>query len=166
MYSLEEELRWSSHLPALLACVAATKGDVLEIGMGWFSTPILHSAVCGAGRMLVSLEKDKAWRDKFADYNKPVHTIYEQVDYDKDPPCPFGFMRWSVVFIDDSPGPDRWKHVKRFLPVAEYLVVHDAGPEPGTIDPIMPLLSGCFWMIHKRFTPWTLVVSKLGVSIP
>ena len=44
---METAVKWQSHLPALLACIAVTHGPVLELGVGHFSTPHLH-ALCGA----------------------------------------------------------------------------------------------------------------------
>jgi len=39
-----------THLPALLACVSRTAGGVIELGVGHFSTPILHAVCEAAGR--------------------------------------------------------------------------------------------------------------------
>ena len=34
---------FATHIPALLACLEHTSGPVLELGSGWFSTPIVSA---------------------------------------------------------------------------------------------------------------------------
>ena len=35
---------FATHIPALLACLEHTSGPVLELGSGWFSTPIVSAS--------------------------------------------------------------------------------------------------------------------------
>lgn len=37
---------FATHIPALLACLECTSGPVLELGSGWFSTPIVSAFLC------------------------------------------------------------------------------------------------------------------------
>ena len=143
-----------SHLPLLLACVAATTGPVLEIGVGHGSTPCLHS-VCCPNRKLVSLEEDAKWLETFKAGECDGHTV------ELDSPAHLAELatqRWGVVFIDDSPGPPRADHVRMF-PVADYVVVHDAEGEDIMV-PTRPVIAGVpHQFIYKTFFPWTLAVS-------
>ncbi len=154
-----DPLAWGSHLPALLACIAATEGPVLELGIGHFSTPILH-AVCGAaGRLLVSIEKETKWLCQFERFRTVGHLFRSDI-----PPDYFG-QRWSVALIDDSPGGDnRAAHFLALKHWADYIVVHDYHRE--NEEAIGPLLKEIpFHMITTAYQPPTLVTS-LTKSIP
>jgi hypothetical protein len=48
---LEAGLKWGSHLPSLAACLASSRGPVIELGVGHFSTPFLH-AYCASFDLL------------------------------------------------------------------------------------------------------------------
>jgi len=144
-----------SHLPVLLACLRATTGPVLEIGCGHISTPCLHSACC-PWRPLVSLEENPHWLAVFQEWAVDGHRV------EADSPenlAQHARQPWSVVFVDDSPGPPRAENVRLFLPVADYVVVHDAQGEDIMV-PMRPVIAGVpHQLMHRRFFPWTLALS-------
>ena len=147
-----------SHLPLLLACVAATPRPILEIGIGSVSTPILHS-LC-LQRPLTSLEDSAECREIYRDYFVGGHEIYD------DTPAmlkEFTTQRWGVVFIDDSPGGwARANQLEIFLPVADYVVMHDVQDTGDNYGPVMEVLrrnNVPNWFIHNRYFPWTLAAS-------
>lgn len=148
---------WASHLPALLACVGSTHGPVLELGVGHFSTPILH-ALCGAlGRRLVSVEADAAWADQFEKLRGPMHDIIVNPEYD-DVLREVVAWHWGVAFVDESPGGERRaKSVRALLPVCEFVVVHDYWRE--NREAIAPLLVGAMQFVTASYEPPTLVAS-------
>lgn len=164
----KDDLSWGSHLPALLACVAATDGPVLEVGMGYYSTPNLHSAC--RGRQLVSIEADAAFASRFDDFEDIVHGrpsghVIVKRPYDDVLPG-FGKTHWSVVFLDESPGDDRGKHLA-MIPDADYYVIHDWGAPQivAGVEPLIPKFKHV--KVCKRFTPHTLVLSNFRIpSIP
>ena len=53
--------RYGTHLPCLIKAMEKTTGDVLEMGMGIFSTPYLHYQCILTNRRLTSYENDKSW---------------------------------------------------------------------------------------------------------
>lgn len=113
---------WSTHLPLLLAAVLKTEGPVLEIGIGNFSTPILHAVCKAMGRDLVSVEDDRQWVATFADeYAGPQHEFIDGFD------ClpALAERQWGVVLIDESPGTRRGETLKLFGDCADFLVIHD-----------------------------------------
>ncbi len=149
------DLRDGSHLPALLACVAATTGSILEIGAGSHSTPMLHAM--SPNRWLVSAENDPYWRGVFGVYGNGTHTMSEG---DGETLNELSSTHWSVVLVDSFPISQRWKSVSLFLPRADYVVVHDAQMED-VMGPIWPLIKKVpNQFMHKRFWPWTLVLSN------
>lgn len=147
--------QWQSHLPALLACVAVTSGDVLELGVGHFSTPQLH-ALCGAlGRRLHSVEPDQLWRNEFEQkYSSPLH------GFSSDWTRLLG-ERLSVAFVDHSPGGEnRAKAFRAFLEISDYVVMHDAQTEAENFQAVKHMLEGLHWYLCVSVFPHTLVASK------
>lgn len=156
-----KEIVAGSHLPALTACFACTNGPILELGIGHFSTTVLHSLCCPHRRRLVSLENKAEWREWFKPWERDGHEIM-----DNTPQIirEIATEHWGVVLIDDSTSESRYLDVQAFLNTADYILVHDAeGPE--VIKPILPVIVDAKQFVHKRYFPWTLVVSK-NLEIP
>ena len=66
---------FGTHTRLLWAAAKATQGDVLEMGTGAFSTPMLHNLTASAGRRLVSAETDSAWLSKFQEQGFGHHQL-------------------------------------------------------------------------------------------
>ena len=114
----------SSHLPVLMKLIPFTQGDVLEMGIGVYSTPYLHWA-CFEKRKLVSYENDKKYMRYFRRYKNNLHDLifvenWEQANIEKP---------WDVAFIDHAPGIRRKEDIKRLANLAKYIVIHDTEPE-------------------------------------
>lgn len=158
------EVAWTSWLPALGYALAASSGDVLEIGIGHFSTPFLHEYCKGASRTLFSVEKDNDWFNAFS------HGFYGvSVFREADPRAfhsfasDFSFVRrtprFGVVFIDNSPGGRaRLDPFLAFIDHSDYLVVHDYHRE--NEEAISPYLEGINHKIFNDYQPPTLLASK------
>lgn len=148
---MEVATKYQSHLPALLACVASTSKGVIEIGVGYFSTPHLH-AICGVtDKFLMSVEPDDEWRSYFESrYESRNHWFKNRLP---------SYGDWSVAFIDHSPGgPNRADAFKEFIELAEFVVVHDYHCD--NEEAIGPMLSGLTFHVCKSIFPPTLVASK------
>src|SRR3990167_11435146 len=101
---------WSSHLPILIKLLSITDGDVLEMGIGFYSTPYLHWA-CFEKRRLVSYENNPQYYryNKGYTYGNPLHEMYlidswDQADIERP---------WDVALIDHSPEMRRQEEAKR-----------------------------------------------------
>src|SRR6185503_2887686 len=120
--------KYGTHLPWLLKCVEATKGDVLELGIGSSSTPALHKICAEQNRRLDSYDTDVSYVDQYSkQYRHPRHSYWWISDWEQaaiDKP-------WSVVLIDHRPAARRRLDALRLKDVAEYIVIHDTEP---TID--------------------------------
>ena len=103
-----------THLPVLVEALALTKGPVLELGAGDWSTPILHQ-LCW-DRELVTVEPVPEWRARFEGMASERHLILSSVCADLET------TRWGVVFVDGLSG-DRAQHLAMFD--ADIFVVHD-----------------------------------------
>ena len=69
-----EHGEFGSHIRLLWAAAKASQGDVLEMGTGSFSTPMLHN-ITSAGRRLVSAETDSGWLSKFKEQGVGHHQL-------------------------------------------------------------------------------------------
>ena len=114
-----------SHIPILIKLVQMTDGPVLELGIGYNSTPLLHW-LCGASRHLVSLEGDEKWVKKFQEYNVDRHIVKYIEDWDK---ADIDNTHWSVVLIDHRPALRRKVDAERLKDKADYILIHDSEPE-------------------------------------
>lgn len=158
--TITEEMRaateWGSHMPALLACVAASTGPVLELGVGHFSTPQLHAICATMGRYLLSVESNDDWFTQMAN-------IYETDEHGFLTGIPDGVdqLYFGVAFIDHSPGgANRADAFRKLIEVSGYVVVHDAQQNAENFQHIEPMLKGLEWHLCTGYFPHTLVASK------
>jgi len=97
-----------------------TSGDVLEMGMGYFSTPILHWLCISQKRILISYENDPTYYYRF-DVDNIFHSAYLVKSWDDAPIEKF----WDVVLIDHAPSERRKVDIARLANWAKYIVIHD-----------------------------------------
>jgi hypothetical protein len=114
---------YGSHIPVLCRCfieLKEDKGNVLELGCGDFSTPILHELCCD--RNLLTLDIDERWTNNVKHLGNYFHVI-RKVDSWID--LPAYKMDWSLVLVDQSPGEYRHISVAALADRAKLLVLHD-----------------------------------------
>jgi len=116
--------RYGTHLPCLIKIMERTSGDVLELGMGVFSTPYLHYKCMLDNRKLVSYENFREWMNFFIRYgyeneNHKINFVekYSDANIDKE---------WDLVLVDQTPDSSRIEEVKRLSLKAKYIVIHDS----------------------------------------
>ena len=156
---IDQQHLWSSHLPALMGCVAATKGMVLEIGVGHFSTPVLHAVLGIMNRQLVSVENDSEWSSTMSGlFDGEHHRLIFTGDYRREI-AQLIHQKWSVVLIDHFPaGKARADSFQALLPASEFIIVHDYHDE--TLIEVSKLItSNVKHHVCKMFDPPTLVAS-------
>lgn len=116
-----------SYYPLLYKALEATKGDIIEMGTGHGSTPLLHDYATLNKRTLLSYETEREWLIKFEetanDYHKFYHLCRECWDV-----CSKMNQSPSVVFIDHAPGERRKVDLVLFAHKAEIVVIHDTEP--------------------------------------
>lgn len=120
---------WGSHLPLLIKVFNLSEGPVLEMGMGLFSTPVLHWLCLDNKRELVSYDNTREYYDMNKTFESPTHKIFyvdnddwRAADIDK---------HWGMVFIDQHPSLRRGEDAVRLAQLADYVVMHDTNDEPG-----------------------------------
>ena len=119
--------RYGTHLPCLIKAVEKTKGAILELGIGVFSTPYLHYKCILDKRKLVSYENFEPWFNFFAKrygYNYGTHELNLVEKYSDVP-----LKKYDIVFIDQTPDWSRHEEAIRFANKAKYIILHDSGPK-------------------------------------
>jgi len=122
--TMKVSARYGTHLPCLIKAMENTSGDVLELGMGVFSTPYLHYKCMLDNRKLVSYENFKNWMKFFIKYeyenaNHEIHFVEKYSDAPIEKP-------WDVVLVDQTPDSSRIEEVKRIADLAKYIIIHDS----------------------------------------
>ena len=145
---------WTTHIPMLLKAVQMTKGSVLELGSGPFSTPLLHWLCAGSNRRLITYEADKNYFKDSSGFRSRNHSIRFVEDWDE---IDFGTGHWDVAIIDN----ERWR--RKIEPIrlkdkVDYMVIHDTNRSDYGYDKIWPHFK---YIYHWKFCkPWTSVVSN------
>lgn len=125
---------YGTHLGPLIKVMSLTDGDVLELGLGYFSTPYLHYQCLLDKRHLVSYDNDKGWIRRFATsdfYNHMYQGEYHDFKYVEDWAEADIEKPWDVVLVDHSPDPRRAIEVKRLANLAKYIIIHDSNESGG-----------------------------------
>jgi len=150
-----------THLPALLAMVRQIEGPVLELGVGCYSTVLLHE-VC-KGRLLVTAEcsGQRQWMRKFEYLETENHQFLVYPGWDQ---CPLLDLDWGVVLVDQAARFGRKYTIERLANKAKVIVVHDT--EMAEYYDLVDTLEA---FKHRRddykFSPKTTVLSN-HVEIP
>lgn len=124
---MDVSMRYSTFIPMLLEVMARTNGDVLELGPGVFSTPLLHWLCERQKRNLVTIENKWHWHKFVKQY---LETDRHQFIFVRnwDDAEPYINKEWDVALIDHSPSGRRIVEIEKLANLAKYLVVHDSEP--------------------------------------
>jgi hypothetical protein len=151
--------RYGSHLPVLIKLVGMTDGPVLELGMGFNSSPFLHWSCVPHNREIVSYDADAVYF-RFLRVTNFGYGSHKVVLVDKWEDAPIE-RPWDVVFIDVSPDEMRGECARRVANYAKFVVLHDTEPEAVEkcgYDKIFPLFKYRF--DYKVRKPYTSVLSN------
>lgn len=114
---------YCSHLPVLIKTLLITTGDVLELGTGNYSTPVIHWLCVPHQRFVYSLEYDPKYVQFVEGFTDEYHKIEAVPDWDWDKVNIE--KEWDVVLIDHSPAERRKVEIQRVANLAKYIIVHD-----------------------------------------
>lgn len=149
---------FATHMPTLLACLQHTSGPVLELGSGWFSTPVLSAFA--TDRLVRTVETDRDWHALVSRIctNQPItphrHQIIYVPDYEE---APIFDQDWEIVLLDHEPPPRRGADALRLRDRCRLMIGHDSQhPAYG--------YAAAFGTFKYQFTdsqrfPWTTAVS-------
>lgn len=117
------EPAWCSHLPLLVKTMLISTGPVLEMGMGPFSTPILHWLCFDQNRWLISYDNSPEYVEENNKFASDMHQIRHVSNWDD---AQIEHTHWGVAFIDHAPPERRHIDVARLANTADYIVIHDS----------------------------------------
>ena len=145
---------WTTHMPMLLEVLLNSEGDVMEIGGGTYSTPLLHWLCKIQGRRLVTYENDPIFYKLESRFKSKNHSIRFIKNWDDIPQ-----RRWGVIFIDHHPSERRIIDLIKFKDCADYLIFHDA-ERNDKYEWSQAESHFKYQYIDKSCKPWTGVVSN------
>ena len=147
----------ASHLPILIRVIEASQGDMMEIGTGYYSTPIFHLMAQMTERHCYSYENNPEWYEKAKKYESEYHHIILIDDWNK---LPSG-KRWGIVFVDQSPSQSRRVAIAKYANSADYIVAHDSEIDRQPLYHLeRTLLTFKYRFDYKKLVPNTSVVSN------
>lgn len=153
------EMETSTHFPMLIRAIQETKGTVLELGSGIFSTPLLHWMCFGEKRKLITIENYRHYLEFAEKFSTDWHTVeYISPFEQKVIPGEFG-----VVFVDHSPKKPRTRGDDALLykDKAQIIVLHDAGLDPYEKYGYLPIYKEFKYISHwEGCLPHTTVLSN------
>ena len=144
------------HLTVLARCIhetQATKGPVIELGVGYGSTLVLKE-LCRDDRELFSVEGHQYWFDIFKGLESPKH-FFIKVDNFKSLPVE---RQWDIAFIDHGDFPDRGPLLEKLIGKAKLVVMHDSESEAYGYNSYLHLYK--YRNDYKLYYPFTTVVSN------
>jgi len=149
----------ASHIPVLVRAFTLSKGDVLELGTGYFSTLVLRWLSELSGRKVYSYESRDHWFNRATkNYGgRPNHEIILTKNYDDakiERP-------WGMAFVDHGPNDRRIIEIERLKDWADFIVIHDTNEDADKsyhYSKIWPLFK--YRVDVNHFWPPTSVVSN------
>jgi hypothetical protein len=126
------------YYPLLHKALESTEDGVLELGMGWGSTPLLNEYCTKHKRRLASFDYNEEWRIKFDTILNKYHTSELVKDWQD---VYQNYPDASVIFIDQSPGEERKHSIEYYKDTTGILVVHDTEPTGAGDYRVRPLFT-------------------------
>lgn len=149
---------YCSHLPILIKVLQLSDGPVLEMGMGPFSTPVMHWLCLEMKRPLVSYDTDPEYFETNKTFENSGHKINLVNNWDD---ADIENTHWGVAFLDHAPDYRRKEDVKRLVNNVDYLILHDSETSKDQYfhySEIYPLFK--YQYGYKRQSPFSAVLSN------
>jgi len=113
---------YATHMAVLAACAMRAEGPVLELGVGFYSTPLLHVICAMRGLRLVSVDKVHAWLERFGRLRGPAHEL-RIASMPADAPD-LAQSAWGLAFVDNAQS-ERAPWIAALADRADLIVAHD-----------------------------------------
>jgi len=127
----ENDIKAGSHIPILCKAYENGDGDILEMGSGMWSTPILHQLAFRNGnpkRRILTLETDPKWFEVNSKlFESPMHQFKLVEDWETEKLI--DETHWGLVLVDHKPALRRKADIIRLKHRAHYILAHDSEPE-------------------------------------
>jgi len=129
---------YATHQPLLVKHLLRSTGPVLELGIGDYSTPIIHEICAHQRREVWSFDSDSAWVERFSPYRTTSHHIERLADWSSLTPLAGGY---GLVFVDHSPAERRIVDIRLLIPICDVMVVHDTEDCRYGYETVLPTLT-------------------------
>ena len=155
---------WCSHMPLLTKVMTVSDGPVLELGMGPFSTPLLHWLCEDRDRELVSYDTTSAFFKENLAFQTELHQIKMLPSETREAWADIKDIEsrhWGVVFIDQHPADSRAGTAGRAAHFADYVIIHDSDSKLSGhyhYEEIYPLFK--YKYVYRKAKPHTTVLSN------
>jgi len=162
---------YATHQEALAFAFACTGGAVVELGAGWYSTPLLHGLCEATMRELWTVEADLDWARQFIPWSNKWHRLI----VDSAVSIPAGIEDIGIVLVDHNQypgapgrdGPSRGMSIRAARERgADIIVCHDSNMllADGSLSSNYTGYQGALDEFpHRRdwtnFLPWTTALS-------
>lgn len=144
---------YATHLEALIGTAVSTRGGILELGCGHYSTLPLAAIADSQGREYRAQASNAEWAAQFGD-------LVEVVTWEGwTPPLPKDGGKWGIVFLDSEEAVrDRIKRLPALAEVADVVVMHDANI--AIANPEFKALTEKYSKVlaFNRYVPWTAIL--------
>lgn len=101
-----------------------TSGEIIELGSGNYSTPLINAIVNSSGRTATTIDNNEQWLEKFRYLENANHRLMYIPDWNSFHVT----QNYSVAFVDhaDAPLHRRWLQVLKLIPYSDFIIVHDS----------------------------------------
>ena len=138
---------YATHIEPLINAALETEGDILELGCGDYSTPILSAIALHRGNRFVVNSSDPEWANRFRNYAE-----VEIVDWNTWIPS----GNWGLIMLDNEQLTcDRIKWIPKLSKICKKIVMHDADAARLSSE-YSTLTAGLQASIYAKHTPWTV----------
>lgn len=110
---------YSTHQPLIVAAAIRADGPILECGVGYYSTPILHEICRARGLPLLSVDSKTEWLEQFTNYCSDDHVFSLMKRPDDTIIGPY-----ALALIDNG-AHDRAHWITHLLGKASIIIIHD-----------------------------------------
>ncbi len=166
---------YGSHVIPLLASFWITDGDILELGSGWYSTPMAHTFSINQDRTILTADTNQNWLQKLTIFKSRLHHFMlvsetsstgafaktvnpsqaDEVKVTSSWDLVGANHSWSVVFVDHAPGLRRPVDLQRLRGHSELLVTHDTDGTLGRVYKLEEVLASFRHRYSFRYPSWS-----------
>lgn len=153
----------ATHQRSIVAAAMRTTGPMLELGVGWYSTPLLHEISEAQQRPLETVDNNMDWLAQFMCLNTTAHQL-KLIGWWGGLLSLLNHKSYGFCFVDQGQPADREYTVRSLLDRVDVFVFHDTeeGPAYG-YNRVLPLFE--YQWTDKCQQSWTTIASnKTDVS--
>jgi hypothetical protein len=140
---------YATHLEALVKAALESKGDILELGCGDYSTPILSAVAKHRGDKLCVKSSSPEWAEKFTNM-----ASVEIVDWATWKPA----GHWGMIFLDNEQlTRDRIRWLPDLQTHCDVVVMHDADASMAHSHFVEMTKGFQSIRVYATHSPWTAI---------